>query len=270
VEWSRIYFGHAALSVISQNERRIDQANILVYKYSIGEPILVNISEISAGERAYREIRRRIVSLILKPNQAIGELFLADDLSMSRTPVREALTRLSGEGLIDFRSRAGTIVAPIRFEAVRSAQYVREKLELAIIEEAVQKQSARATFHIRQAIEAQRFAISEGDTGLFFASDERMHRLFSEVAGRLAVWAVISEAKKHMDRVRLLSLEDTDLSLLLDDHEKILVAFTDGDGGKARTVMTTHLRRVMEDLDRLAEQHNEFFELSENDKVVTA
>lgn len=223
-------------------------------------------SEIPAGERAYHEIRGRIVSLDLKPNQAIGELFLAEDLCMSRTPIREALTRLSGEGLVDFRARAGTIVAPIRLEAVRAAQYVREKLELAIIEEATQTQSNRAIFNIRQAIEEQRFAISEGDTALFFEADEQMHRSFSQMIGRGGVWKIISESKKHMDRLRRLSLEGTDLGVLLKDHQDILAAVEGGNATDARTVMKVHLRRAMEDVDRLSERHSEYFDLSEQGK----
>ena len=64
--------------------------------------------EHSAGERTYREIGSRIVSLELLPNTPAG--------GVSRTPVREAMTRLSGEGLVDFHARAGTIgvAAPLR------------------------------------------------------------------------------------------------------------------------------------------------------------
>ena len=228
---------------------------------------MANISEIAAGERAYREIRRRIVSLDLKPNRAIGEVFLAGELGMSRTPVREALMRLSIEGLVDFRARAGTIVAPIRLEAVRMAQYVREKLELAIIEEATQVNSRSALFHIRQFIDEQRFAISENDLSMFFSADERMHQQFSKMVGRDAVWAYISEAKKHMDRIRRLSLEDIDLDLLLDDHEKLLLAVTEGDEVRARAVMTEHLRRAMGDIDRLAAQNSSYFEFTKEDEV---
>ncbi|WP_443630903.1 GntR family transcriptional regulator [Candidatus Njordibacter sp. Uisw_056] len=227
---------------------------------------MANITEISAGESAYREIRNRIVSLDLKPNQTIGETYLADELGMSRTPIREALTRLSSEGLIDFRSRAGTIVSPIRFDAVISAQYVREKLELAIIEEAVKVKSKRAVFNIRQAIDEQQFAILEGDTAGFFVADERMHRHFSEMTDRVAVWSVISEAKKHMDRVRRLSLQKIDLNVLLSDHLLILEAIENHDVDAARSIVTTHLRRVMHDLDNLAEQHSDYFELAKSEK----
>ena len=214
---------------------------------------MANITEISAGESAYREIRNRIVSLDLKPNQTIGETYLADELGMSRTPIREALTRLSSEGLIDFRSRAGTIVSPIRFDAVISAQYVREK-------------SKRAVFNIRQAIDEQQFAILEGDTAGFFVADERMHRHFSEMTDRVAVWSVISEAKKHMDRVRRLSLQKIDLNVLLSDHLLILEAIENHDVDAARSIVTTHLRRVMHDLDNLAEQHSDYFELAKSEK----
>lgn len=231
---------------------------------------MTEVVEIPAGERAYRELRRRIVSLDLKPNQAIGEVFLADDLSMSRTPIREALTRLSGEGLVDFRARAGTIVAPIRLEAVRTAQYVREKLELAIIEEAAQTSSNRAIFNIRQAIEEQRFSIQEGDAALFFSADERMHRCFSEMVGRSAVWTIISEAKRHMDRLRRLSLQDTDLNQLLGDHENILAAVEGGNVSEARDNMKLHLGRVMEDIDRLSTQHSEYFSQPENSDTAIA
>ena len=235
-----------------------------------GTKRLADISEISAAERAYREIRNRIVSLELKPNKAISETFLSGELNMSRTPVREALTRLSGEGLVDFRARAGTIVSPIRLEAVRTAQFVREKLELSIIQEAARNHSSHALFNIRQTIEQQRFAISEGDIALFFSADEQMHRHFSEMVGRAAVWAHISEAKKHMDRVRRLSLEDIDLEILLDDHEKILAAITDGDETNAQAVMMIHLRRAMDSIDNLIKQNNAYFEPEKNDRAAQA
>lgn len=218
------------------------------------------VVDLPAAERAYREIRRQIVSLDLKPNQAIREIFLAKELDVSRTPIREALTRLSSEGLVDFRARAGTIVAPIRIEAVRSAQYVRENLELAIIEEATQTQSNRAIFNIRQTIEEQRFAILEGDVALFFVADEQMHRCFSDMVGRSGVWEIISDSKKHMDRLRRLSLEDIDLNVLLEDHQGILAAIEAGNGVKARSIMKAHLRRATGDVDRLSERYSEYFE----------
>ena len=221
--------------------------------------------ELSAGERAYREIRRRILSLEMAPNTPASEVQLADYLNMSRTPVREALTRLSSEGLVDFRARAGTIVSPIRLEDVTIAQFVRETIELRILRIAAQSSDKRALFTISQSIEEQKFAISQSDMDQFFVADDKMHRALCELAGREAVWLVVSDAKKHMDRVRRMSLQYSDLSVLLEDHKQIAAAIRFGNEAAACEVMTTHLRRVMLDLDRLAERRPEYFE--KTDKV---
>lgn len=227
------------------------------------EIILVEVVELSASERAYRELRREIVSLELKPNQPIAETQLANVLGMSRTPVREALTRLATEGLVDFRSRAGTTVAPIRLEAVKSAHYVREKLELAVIRDAVHHSSPRAIFNIKQCIEEQRFAISDQDYAMFFDSDEEMHQQYCRMIGMTSVWSIIADSKKHMDRVRMLSLqttEATDLDVLLDDHTQIVEAVIEGDEQAAVTFMQCHLKRVILDLDTLVDQNQDYFE----------
>ena len=218
--------------------------------------------ELSAGERAYREIRRRILSLEMAPNTPASEVQLADYLNMSRTPVREALTRLSSEGLVDFRARAGTIVSPIRLEDVTIAQFVRETIELRILRIAAQSSDKRAMFAISQSIEEQKFAISQSDMDQFFVADDKMHRALAtgELTGREAVWLVVSDAKKHMDRVRRMSLQYSDLSVLLEDHKQIAAAIRFGNEAAACEVMTTHLRRVMLDLDRLAERRPEYFD----------
>ena len=228
------------------------------------------VKALLAGERAYRTIRKKIVSMEFAPNEAIAESHLAASMGVSRTPVREALSRLEAEGLVDFRSRAGTIVAPIRIDAVRSAQFVREKLEVSIIEEAAAKNTERFRFKLRQAIEEQRFAIEQADIAMFFASDERMHQSFAEMAGRSLVWSVISDAKKHMDRVRLLSLEKIDLNLLLKDHDELFKAIESHDTARARSVMEQHLRRVIGQIEELMAIYPEYFEGSakaENEAV---
>ena len=214
-----------------------------------------------AAERAYQEIRRRILAIEMAPNTPASEVKLAASLGMSRTPVREALTRLSTEGLIDLRARAGTIVSPIRPEAVRTAQYVREALELRILREAARSSDKGALFRINQAVEEQEFAISQSNVGQFYLADDKMHRAFCELAGREDVWFVVSDAKKHMDRVRRMSLREIKLQVLLDDHLRIVTAISAHDDRAACEVMKTHLRRVHGDLDRLIAKHPRYFEL---------
>lgn len=216
-------------------------------------------TKISAAEHCYRTLSRKIIGLELKPNEPIGEHAMADLLGVSRTPVREALSRLSAEGLVDIRSRAGVVVAPIRMDAVRTAQFVREQLELAIVAEAARQSNRRILLGIRQAIEEQALAIQEDNPDLFFECDERMHALYCSLAGRDGVWGFISDAKKHMDRVRRLSVQAGQLDQLVQDHQEVLDAVTTGDVDRAQAVMKLHLRRVMLDLSELSRRFSSFF-----------
>ncbi|MCQ4628636.1 GntR family transcriptional regulator [Shinella sp. CPCC 100929] len=220
-------------------------------------------TKISAAEHCYRTLSRKIIGLELKPNEPIGEHALADLLGVSRTPVREALSRLSAEGLVDLRSRAGVVVAPIRMDAVRTAQFVREQLELAIVAEAAQQSNRRILLGIRQAIEEQELAIVEDNPDLFFECDERMHALYCSLAGREGVWSFISDAKKHMDRVRRLSVQAGQLDQLVQDHQGVLEAVMARDTEKAREIMQLHLRRVMLDLSELGRLFAPYFEQNE-------
>lgn len=225
---------------------------------------MANLEKLSASEHCYRGLSRRIVSLELKPNEPVGEEMLAHYFGVSRTPVREALSRLSTERLVDFRSRAGAIVSPIRLGAVRTAQFVREKLEMGIVAEAALRapSNSRIGLGIRQAIEEQELAISESDTDVFFEADERMHSLYCRLAELNEVWDFVSNAKKHMDRVRRLSIRTGDLSELVEDHHRLCAAVLAGDGGLAQQIMQTHLRRVMIDLPELSERFPDYFQKS--------
>src|SRR5690606_999483 len=63
--------------------------------------------------RAYRELERMIVTLDLAPGAVVTERVLIERLSLGRTPVREAIQRLTWEGLLEVRPRAGIVVAPL-------------------------------------------------------------------------------------------------------------------------------------------------------------
>lgn len=62
---------------------------------------------------AYAEIKRRIITLELRPGQRLDDYQLSAELNFSRTPVREAIFLLAAEGLVDIRSRAGFTVRPL-------------------------------------------------------------------------------------------------------------------------------------------------------------
>lgn len=222
------------------------------------------IAQISAAERCYRTLYRKIITLELKPNESVSEQALARLLGVSRTPIREALLRLHVEGLVDLQSRSGVTISPIRYDAVQTAQFVREKLEIAIIEKAAAAKHRRTELRIRQAIEEQELAVFEGNTDMFFDADERMHQLYCELAGYAGVWSVIADAKKHMDRVRRLSMLNKQLDELLADHRALFAAVNDGDAVLASAILKKHLSRVIALFSDLSARFPEYFELAES------
>ena len=92
----------------------------------------------SVAVQVHYHLRQQILRLNLKPGIALSEKELSLQLGVSRTPVREAFIRLSEEGLVDIFPQRGTIVAPIRMDEIKEAQFLREILETAIVRRAAE------------------------------------------------------------------------------------------------------------------------------------
>lgn len=87
--------------------------------------------DLSQSAQAYRQLEEAIVTLKLKPGEAVTEAALAQRLGLGRTPIREAVLRLSLEGLLTIRPRLGVIVAemnPSDFIKVLDARHALERL----------------------------------------------------------------------------------------------------------------------------------------------
>ncbi|MEA2287984.1 MAG: hypothetical protein QOJ21_4027, partial [Solirubrobacteraceae bacterium] len=81
------------------------------------------------ADRAYAELRHRIVSLSLGPGAALREDALMAELELGRTPLREAVKRLALEGLVEVRPRSGTFVTAIEAADIVHIAEVRAELE---------------------------------------------------------------------------------------------------------------------------------------------
>src|SRR3954452_4333802 len=136
------------------------------------------------AEQVADALRLQIISGRLAPGARIVEADLAADLGISRTPVREALSRLAEEQLIEVMPQFGSFVAPISFEAVSEAQFIREHLECALIRETAEKIDESGLSGLRDLLDRQRRAAARNDAAEFYELDEAMHARFAELAGR--------------------------------------------------------------------------------------
>jgi len=209
-------------------------------------------SKISTGSTAtavYEELRQQIIALTLKPRELLVEQKLAQDFGVSRTR------------LVEMSRNRGAMVAPIRVDAVRTAQFVRESLEISVALAAAKQMTALAELRLFHAIEEQELANSEGDAALFYRSDEAMHFEIARIAGLPLVWDYIEEAKVQMDRVRRLSLITAQsFDKLIIQHRAIVTAIAKNTPKQIKDNLQTHLRQVLPDIDALRDNHPEFFD----------
>lgn len=198
-----------------------------------------------ASDRVYDAMVHAIRSLRIPPGAAISEQELAGQLGVSRTPLREAITRLADVGLVEVVPQVSTYVARISLQEVREAWFVRESLELAAIG-VICHQSVRDVSILRAEIRNQRAACTTGDLDAFFVSDEALHSKIFELSGYGGAWRAVVRMKVQLDRLRRLSVPDVRaVTELVDEHEVIVDALELADVAAATTHLQTHAGRVL-------------------------
>ena len=216
-----------------------------------------------AWQQVYVTLRSAIVSAQLEPGLSVSEQELAERLGVSRTPVREALIRLSEEGLVGIYPQTGTVIAPIRYPKVYQSLVIRSALECRSIRYTVKAIGPDDIRRLRQIISDQkRYAKSRNDEG-FLLSDDAFHRTMVEISGNLEVWKVIESTKAHHDRIRHLA---THLNLYnaqrVHEHETIIDALERGDALDAERLLELHLDpdRLVGLWANLVENYGAYFE----------
>ena len=133
----------------------------------------------SLAEQAYRMLEEQLVTLRLAPGELIAEKDLVDKTGIGRTPVREAIQRLSAEGLLQVLPRKGLMVTPLRRSDLMRIIEARRVLERLMVVKAAE----RATSDQRQAFRmlATQLLAADNDLEVFFRFDRRLDELL-EVA----------------------------------------------------------------------------------------
>jgi DNA-binding GntR family transcriptional regulator len=205
----------------------------------------------------YETLRRRVLTLELPPGCALSENELAAQLGVSRTPVRESLILLAEEGLVQVFPQVGSFVSRVDPERVADAQFLREAVELASLEDLPAEPDPDLVRELRDNLAAQHrpdLSVEE-----FFALDEAFHHALLRLSGHGSAWATVESAKGHLDRARRLGLQATAPPAFTDQHVQILDAVLTGDVAEARRAMRAHLRAVFDDVEQIRRRSPELF-----------
>jgi DNA-binding GntR family transcriptional regulator len=214
----------------------------------------------SIADQVYDELRRMIVQFELKPGEILSEKATAELFRVSRTPVREALMRLSEHGLVTVAPQFGTFVAAIDPDEVRQAQFMREHLEVAV---ALRLSGIRRLdlSPARNLVTQQKAVLPSGNFAAFTALDDAMHAWMFKSAGMDRLWSAIHAKKAHLDRIRFLHVpQPGKTELVTEQHAGILDAIAAGDRRQTERRVREHTSGALVYLEELMSKRPELFE----------
>jgi DNA-binding GntR family transcriptional regulator len=187
-------------------------------------------------------LRADILRGALAPGQALRQEELAGRFGVSRLPVRDALLRLEGEGLVDVQPNRGAYVTALSADEVREIYHLRVLLEGDAIAHAV----PRLTPADRRRIDAAHAAAAHSADGPEWADGDRdFHLALYGPAGRPRQLATIETLRATVDRYSTAHAAlPSRTAEWLADHDAIVAACLAGDAAGARRCLTDHLRRA--------------------------
>jgi DNA-binding GntR family transcriptional regulator len=196
----------------------------------------------------------------MRPGMALQEKRIAEEFGVSRTPVREALLRLSEGGLVDIYPQSGTVVSRVPVSAIPEAVVVRKALEAATVESATRIATERDIARLDAIIGRQKALALIGDTSGFHEEDEAFHEAISQIAGYPGIWAILKTVKVQIDRARRLTLPALRrMDSVVQEHIVIRDAIAAHDIEGAHGAMMHHLSAVIPDVAELRTRYPDYF-----------
>ena len=206
----------------------------------------------TAAEHVYREIKRRIFLKELRPGQRLPEASLAKTLSVSRTPVREALRMLANEGLVNLIPNTGARLASPSLDEMREGFELREHLERLAVRRAARHITPLQMCMLDEAIKEEESIFCSRDLEKYLEVNIRFHRVIAESAKNriLAEYVRNILSRTYVYLVFFESFFDFDTNPSLDEHREIAQALSDHDEDLAEALMLKHIKLSMDTLKK--------------------
>jgi DNA-binding GntR family transcriptional regulator len=194
-------------------------------------------------ERAYEEIKRRLLNNDYPPRSFLAERQLAEQLGMSKTPVKAALERLEHEGFITVSPQQGIVVRELALDEIADQYEIRAALEAYTVRAVAGKLTADQAARLKANLRAQERIRGRADVRRGVELDAEFHALFAECLGNREILRVTAQLRERMQRVitAVFRLNPGRIDASYEEHRGIADAVTRGDGPEAARLLERHL-----------------------------
>ena len=200
-------------------------------------------------ETVCEALRSAIRNGILEPGERLMEVQLAEELGISRTPVREAIRKLEQEGYVIMMPRRGTYVSSVSVNDIKEIFEIRSALESLSTGLAARRIEPDELEKLRALLTEIEGHIQRKDIDKIVETDIEFHGLLYQVSRNERLVTIISNLKEQLARFRTLSMSYPGrLQETLEEHRAMVEAIAANDVEAARDAAERHMERAEETL----------------------
>ncbi len=205
---------------------------------------LSNLKSSSISDTVTTELREAILAGDFEPGARLVERHLAEQLGVSHIPVREALARLTEEGLVEREPRRGARVAELGETELEEVSSLRSVLERFVVERVQARWQPEHEAELRAIVDRMAEAAAAGDVDLLFTQDRRFHEALWTLAEHSVLADIASQLRGRINsflKAANSALARDELERHVQAHDDLIAAIASGDLARAQDSMTQHI-----------------------------
>lgn len=204
-----------------------------------------------ANINIYKELERRIIEMELQPGDAISEKDLIEEFSVSRTPIREAILKLSEKGLLDLKPRVGTFVTQVDLQSVKHAYEVKRNLEGLAAELAAVRATEEEVSELFDIINRFETYDIVKDYKSCIKDDQRFHQIVRESSRNPMLIEILEGLNIKTARfLQYINYVLEDLDWFKHSLNEMAIAIQANDKDKARVATEEHTQEFLEQMSK--------------------
>lgn len=207
--------------------------------------VLTEIDQAPLGDKVYHRLRSAILEGVFPPGRRLVEVEVAEQLGVSRTPVREAFQRLAREGLVTNKPRKGIIVEGLSPDDALEVSRIREVLEGLAAALAAERMTEAETDALKKTLDDADQALSRYDSDDAFTASTRFHAAVIAGAHSPRLERILNAVIDPIMRYRRISMSVEQRRLIaLPEHRRIYEAISNRDPEEAERAARDHARKA--------------------------